>query len=101
MDTNTVITNIRTRYDFELGKKLLQEKYRSKLLVIQQGGYFIADHLLIAYLRQETSERVILQDEYKNVVEVQRVPLLDEMSRTYNSVMKQWHTEYQELRSRR
>lgn len=102
MDTNNIIQNVRSRYDHRLNKNLLEEKYKSKLLIVSQGGYWIASTQFISFLSvKELPKEIHLLDEYKNVVLINRKELLTQLIETYNSVMKEWSDELELLKTKR
>lgn len=102
MDTNNIIQNVRSRYDHRLNKNLLEEKYKSKLLIVSQGGYWIASTQFISFLSvNELPNDIHLLDEYKNVVLINRKELLTQLIETYNSVMKEWSDELELLKTKR
>lgn len=102
MDTNNIVQNVRSRYDHRLNKNLLEEKYKSKLLIVNQGGYWIANQQFISFLAvEELPEETYLLDEYKNVVLVNRKELLTSLITTYNEVMKEWSDELEILKKQR
>jgi hypothetical protein len=102
MDTNNIIQNVRSRYDHRLNKNLLEEKYKSKLLIVSQGGYWIASTQFISFLSvTELPNDIHLLDEYKNVVLINRKELLTQLIETYNSVMKEWSDELELLKTKR
>jgi len=102
MDTNNIIQNVRSRYDHRLNKNLLEEKYKSKLLIVSQGGYWIASPQFISFLSvKELPKEIHLLDEYKNVVLVNRQKLLASLIETYTVVMQQWSDELDTLKQQR
>lgn len=99
MDTKEIIQTVKHRYDQRLHKNLLEEKYKNKLLVINQTGYWFASQQLISFLSVTTlGEKVYVQDEYKNIILVDRQELLGVLIETYNVAMKQWATELEDLK---
>ena len=53
MDINQIIKTVRSRYDHRLHKNLLEEKFKSKLLIVSQGGYWISNPQFISFLAVE------------------------------------------------
>jgi len=52
-----------------LHKNLLEEKFKSKLLIVSQGGYWISNQQFISFLAvEQLPNEIYLVDEYKNVV---------------------------------
>jgi hypothetical protein len=82
-------------------KEYLKDKYYSKLIFAEQGGLWKASPELLTFLSASSDEIVILLDNYQNPVEVERKLLLDKTKEVYNSVMKEWSTEWKQLESKR
>ena len=101
MDTNTLLTDIKARFNHNSAKAYLTEKYNAKLIVANQGGLWRADSQTIALLSASANEQMILLDTFGNPVKVYRSDLLDLLGRTYAKVMEEWHQEWQELESKR
>jgi hypothetical protein len=102
MNTENIIQTVKSRYDYRLNKNLLEEKYKSKLLIVNQGGYWIASQQFISFLAvKELPKEINLLDEYKNVVLVDRKTLLTALIETYTTVMKEWGAELELLKQKR
>ena len=101
MDTKTLIAEAKARFNHNSAKAYLKDKYDSKLIIAEQGGLWKASVQLITFLSATDDEWVILVDNFDNPVKVNRVILLDKIKDTYSTVMEQWHSEWQELESKR
>ena len=102
METQQIIQTVKHRYDQRLHKNLLEEKYRNKLLVTAQNGYWLCSTTLIAFLSVESlGSEIYAQDEYKNVLLVNRVELLNSVVANYNQAMTMWAKELEELKTKR
>jgi hypothetical protein len=101
MDTKTLITEAKARFNHNSAKAYLKEKYDSKLIVAEQGGLWKATTELITFLATSTDEVVILIDNFENPVLVNRIELHDVLHKTYNDAMQLWYTEWKELESKR
>jgi hypothetical protein len=101
MDTKTLLTESKARFNHNSAKAYLNEKYSSKLLVAEQGGLWRADAQTIGLLHSCDTDSIILLDTFNNIVEVDRTSLLDKLQTIYTTVMTQWHTEWKELESKR
>ena len=102
MDTANIIQNVRSRYDHRLHKNLLEEKFKSKLLIVSQGGYWISNQQFISFLAvEQLPDEIHLVDEYKNVVLVNRKELLSSLIENYNIVMAQWSEELDNVKTQR
>jgi len=101
MDTKLLISEAKARFNHNSAKAYLKDKYDSKFIVAEQGGLWKASIQLITFLSSIDDEWVILIDNFENPVKVQRKLLLDKIKDTYSTVMEQWHSEWQELESKR
>ena len=101
MDTKTLISEAKARFNHNSAKAYLKDKYDSKLIVAEQGGLWKATPELIGYLASNTDEHVILIDNFENPVCVNRASLLEVLVKTYNDTMQLWYSEWKELESKR
>jgi hypothetical protein len=102
MDTNTLLTDVKARFAHNSAKAYLTEKYEAKLIVADQGGLWRADlELITSLLLHKHKSTMILIDTFGNPVEVNREQLLIVLDNVYDTVMKEWHKEWQELESKR
>lgn len=101
MDTKTLITEAKARFNHNSAKAYLKDKYSSKLIVADQGGLWKATPELIGFLASITDDVVILIDTFENPVLVNRIALHDVLYKSYNDTMALWHTEWKELESKR
>jgi hypothetical protein len=101
MDTKTLISEAKARFNHNSAKAYLKDKYDSKFIVADQLGLWRADLETINFLTAYTDEWVILIDTFKNPVRVNRVTLLEKLSETYKSTMDEWYTEWTELEKKR
>lgn len=101
MDTKTLITEAKARFNHNSAKAYLKEKYRSKLTIAEQGGLWTADLQTINFLSAQKAKKVILIDTFDNPVEINRAELLVKLTETYNTVMTEWHNEWVELEKKR
>ena len=101
MDTKTLLSEAKARFNHNSAKAYLKEKYEAKLLVAEQGGLWKADAETIALLNSLTNHRVVMVDTFKNPVMVVRKDLLYKLQDTYVAVMEEWHNEWTNLESKR
>lgn len=102
MDTKTLISEAKARFNHNSAKDYLREKYNAKLLVAEQGGLWRADQQTISFLKGwQTSDEVVLIDTFNNPVKVDRTKLLIVLQDTYLEVMNAWYDEWKELESKR
>lgn len=101
MDTRTLVSEAKARFNHNSAKAYLKEKYEAKLLVAEQGGLWKADAETIALLNSLTNHRVVMIDTFKNPVMVVRKELLYKLQDIYVAVMEEWHNEWTNLESKR
>jgi hypothetical protein len=101
MDTKTLISDAKARFNHNAAKSYLKEKYETRLIVAEQGGLWRANLQTINFLNNSQSETVILVDSFENPVEVNRTELLAKLVETYDAVMRQWLNEWAELEKKR
>lgn len=101
MDTQTIIAEAKARFNHNLAKQYLKDKYQSKLMVADQGGLWKTTPELIVILDANTADYMILIDSYENPIKVDRVSLLTKVRDVYNTVMEQWHNEWTVLEKKR
>ena len=101
MDTKTLISEAKARFNHNSAKAQLKDKYDSKLIVAEQGGLWKASPELIGFLAGVSDEHVVLIDNFENPVLVNRIDLYDVLYKTYNDTMQLWYSEWKELESKR
>lgn len=101
MDTKTLISEAKARFNHNSAKAQLKDKYESKLIVAVQGGLWKATPELIGYLASSTDEYVILIDSFDNPVYANRIALHDALDKAYNDAMQLWYSEWIELEGKR
>jgi hypothetical protein len=101
MDTKTLISEAKARFNHNSAKAYLKDKYDSKLIVAEQGGLWKATPELIGFLASSTDEHVVLIDNFENPVMVNRIALHDVLYKAYNDAMFLWFSEWKELESKR
>jgi len=101
MNTDTIITQSRTRFDHNQAKQVLREKYEAKMLFAHAGGMWKAGADLLVLLNTVTSDTVVLVDEYGTPVEVATQELKTLVEQRWQEQMNAWLTEHEELRRQR
>jgi hypothetical protein len=98
MDAEQIRTISKAKYNHAVAKLALSEKYSSKLLLTHNGGTWTITPELIAFLSvDQLGNSVILSDNYNNLIEVDRVTLLNTAVSCYNTVSQQWYSEQQSI----
>lgn len=98
---DNITQKIRHRFDHEAAKQTLREKYEAKLLFARNGGMFRASAELIVLLNSFTDDQIVLLDEYKNPIKIDRVALLDEARQRHQEVLNAWSVELDEISKQR
>jgi hypothetical protein len=101
MDTKTLITEAKARFNHNSAKAYLKNKYDSKFIVADQSGLWKANLETINFLNASTEELVILIDTFDNPVKVNRVDLLHKLSDAYKNTMEEWLNEWAQLEGKR
>jgi hypothetical protein len=101
MDIKNLLAESKARFNHNSAKAYLAEKFKSKLIVAEQGGLWIADAETILLLNSFISANLILVDTFNNPVKVNRQQLLEKLQQTYDTTMEQWYAEWQILESKR
>ena len=101
MDTKTLITEAKARFNHNSAKAQLKDKYDGKFIIAEQGGLWKASPELIAFLNALDDNFVILIDNFNNPVQVNRDQLLAVLKDTYSKVMLEWYKEWKELEGKR
>jgi hypothetical protein len=97
MDTKTLISEAKARFNHNSAKAQLKDKYDGRFIIAEQGGLWKASPELIAFLNVLDDNFVILIDNFNNPVQVNREQLLTVLKETYNKVMLDWYKEWKEI----
>jgi hypothetical protein len=101
MDTQTLISDARARFNHSSAKAYLKEKYDSKLIIADQGGLWKVNLETINFLNASLSDTIILIDTFANPVKVNRSDLLTKLQSIYDETMQEWYDEWSELERKR
>ena len=101
MNIDNLVTEVKAKFDHNLAKHYLKEKYQSKLIFANQGGLWKADQPLLSLLVSGSSKKFILLDLNENPIKVDRAELYQKALDVYYEVMEAWHQEWEELRNKR
>lgn len=101
MDTKQLITDAKARFKHNSAKAYLKDKYKSKLIIADQGGLWEVTPAFLTFLSESSSNTFVLLDSYENPVKINRVELLKKSTTLYNEVMEAWHQEWKELEKNR
>jgi len=101
MDTKTLITEAKARFNHNSAKAYLKDKYESKLIVAEQNGLWSANLSTINFLASSNEDEIILVDNFNNPVKINRKSLLNKLNIVYKATMEEWYTEWVELEKKR
>jgi hypothetical protein len=101
MDTKTLISEAKARFNHNSAKAQLKDKYEGKFIVAEQGGLWKATPELIAFLNSMNDNFIILIDNFNNPVQINREQLLFVIKDTYQKVMLDWYKEWKEIETNR
>jgi len=101
MDTKSLITEAKARFNHNSAKTYLKDKYDSKFIVADQNGLWRANLEIINFLNASTDTEIIIIDTFSNPVKVVRQELLDKLNIVYKTTMEEWYNEWVELENKR
>lgn len=96
MNTQTLVSNIRYRFNHLESKKYLEEKYSNQLLLAHSGGLWKITPEFLSMLKN-LENGIILIDIYGAPCKVNSTILYTDALKLYNSVMSEWFDEYNNL----
>lgn len=99
MTTNTdqLVQEIRSRFDHATQKKLLKEKYNSKLTFAYGGGMWKAGPELLTLLHACPTEDAVITDLYDTPVKINVLELQHLAHDRWQEQMNAWLIEHAEL----
>ena len=101
MDVTNIVTQVRTRFDHNQNKKILKEKYQSKMMFALFGGMWEASPNLICILNAMESDLLVLEDLYNVPVQINRKELLEKTKMHWQEQMNGWANEFLQLSKNR
>lgn len=101
MDAQSLIKDSKARFSHNATKAYLKEKYKSKLIIAEQGGLWEVTPSFLSFLATTNSTSFVMLDLYENPVKINRQDLLLKVTDIYNEVMEAWHQEWKELENKR
>jgi hypothetical protein len=102
MDTDNLIKHSRARFDHAAARRVLREKYQSKMIFAFGGGMWRAGPELQAtiFTCGKIGE-VVLLDLYETPVKIDTTELMTLSQQRWQEQMNAWLVEYQELNQNR
>jgi hypothetical protein len=101
MDTKTLISEAKARFNHNSAKAQLKDKFEGKFIIAEQGGLWKATPELISFLNSMDDNFIVLIDNFNNPVQVNRDQLLSVLKDTYQTVMLEWYKEWKEIEIKR
>jgi len=101
MDTDSLLAHARARFDHETQKRLLREKYESKMLFAHSGGMWRAGPELQTTLMCCPDDSSVILDLYGNPIRVICSELMAASQQRWQEQMNLWLDEYDSSRRQR
>jgi hypothetical protein len=100
MDTDQLISHSRARFEHEVARRTLREKYQAKFTFAHAGGMWLAGPELLTTLKCCTGTMVI-PDLYENPVKVNVDELYELALQRWQEQLNAWLIEYEQLNCNR
>ena len=97
MNTDDLVTHSRARFDSHVKRKILKEKYESKLLFAYNGGMFRATPEMITFLSLYGDQDVVVPDLYDNPIKFTASKMCTIMRAKWQEQMNAWLVEHASL----
>ena len=102
MDTENLIAHARARFDHVAARRVLKEKYESRMLFAHSGGMWRAGPELLTLLAVcPNRESAVILDLYNNPVQVNVDDLELAAQQRWQEQMNGWLAEYTDLSKQR
>jgi hypothetical protein len=101
LDPEHLVQQIRSRFDHATQKKLLKEKYHSKMTFAFAGGMWRAGPELLALLQSCPTEDAVIEDLYGTPVKINVSELQHLVHDRWQEQMTAWLIEHQQLSQQR
>lgn len=101
MDINTLAKDIKTRFDHNIAKQTLKEKYEAKMVFAYNGGLFTAGPVLQTTLLACPTDTAVIVDMHDIPVQINTYELLELSRQRWQEQMNAWLVEYNEMSRQR
>ena len=101
MDTQGLISHARTRFKHESAKRLLKEKYQSRMLFAHAGGMWRAGPELLVLLAAVPPGNAVILDLYETPVQIRPEELRLIAMQHWQEQMNAWYLEHEQLSKKR
>lgn len=97
-ELDNIVTEIQLATDFQTNKRILREKIQTDLHMTHNGGMFKITPELLAFVKTWPVDELYLEDVYENPIKIERQTFLVTAQQHYQTVMNEWHQEYENLK---
>ena len=101
MDTESLISHARSRFNHESARRLLKEKYQAKMLFAYNGGMWRAGPELLVMLATVPPGDAVILDLYETPVQVNPEQLRGLAMQLWQEQMNAWLVEFAQQRQQR
>ncbi len=101
MNSKNLATKARARFDHEVARKVLKEKYQARMTFAYNGGMWRAGPKLQTTLLTCPDSDAVLLDLYENPVKVNTKELYRMSQQRWQEQMNAWLIEYEESSKQR
>lgn len=101
MDIKELVATTKARFNHNVSRTYLKDKYTSKLTFADQGGLWKITPEFLTFLSVSINKKFVMLDMYENPIRIDSTALLTKATAIYNEVMEAWHNEYEELKNNR
>lgn len=98
---SNIVDQIRVSTDYQANKRILKERIKTELLFTYNGGLFLLDPALLAFVSTWPTDTLYLEDTYENPIEIDKQVFLVQAQQHYYRVMNDWHQQHAELKRTR
>jgi len=101
MDTESLISHARSRFNHESARRLLKEKYQARMLFAYNGGMWCAGPELLVLLATVPPGDAVIPDLYETPVQVDPEQLRLMAMQRWQEQMNAWLVEHEQLNKQR
>ena len=101
MDIKNLLSETKARFNHNLAKSYLKEKYENSLIFADQGGLWKATPEFLAQLTITNEDTLILVDSYDAPIKVDKNTLFNKAHTIYMDATEQYYDEWVELKKQR
>lgn len=101
MDTESLISHARSRFNHESARRLLKEKYEARMLFAHAGGMWRAGPELLVMLATVPPGDAVILDLYETPVQVRPEELRGLAMIRWQEQMNAWLVEHEQLNKQR